>query len=264
MKTSKLIWLLGLVGVAASGVLNAIFLYESTRMVTIQVPSHTLEPYQTIGSNDMTTKQIEAKDLEADAVTENLVGRVTAMTIPQGDQVQRFELAKQGSMAQVIQNLYLTHPKLAFAQIQVQNTGLSQTVQPGQHVNFVANNMTYPNVWVLSVTNPNGQTSISGAISQALTNDVSLNPPSTSSSQPLTMLIGADWPTVQALMSAGDTQVVMGNVGVQYSLGTPPVNQSVSNSVIGSPSQATQGASTVASGAIPNTKKTGVMKHARK
>ena len=239
----------------------------------IQVPSHTLEPYQTIGSGDITTKQIEAKDLDADAVTENLVGRVTAMTIPQGDQVQNFELAQQGSLAQVIQNLYLSHPNMAFAQIQVQNTGLSQTVQPGQHVNFVANNMTYPDVWVLSVMNPNVQTGVSSAISQAVTNYVSLNPPTTPSGGTLTMLIGADWPTVQSLMAAGNTQIVMGNVGTQYTLGTPPVNQSTPNPVIGTnPSslpQSTQGNRNqqnpkARSGTVQNSKKAGVIKHASK
>ena len=225
VKTSRLIWYAGLVGVLASGTLNVLFLVESMRMVTIQVPSHTLEPYQTIGANDVTTKQVSATSLDADAVTGNLVGRVTAMTIAQGDQVQHFEIAQQGSMAQVIQNLYVTHPNDAFAQIQVQNNGLSQTVQPGQHVNFIANNMTYPDVWVLSVTNPtNG---MSSAVSQAVTNFVSVNPPASSSGGTLTMLIGAPWSTVQALMSAGNTQVVMGNVGVPYSLGTPPVNQAV-------------------------------------
>lgn len=227
VKTSKLIWYLGLAGVLASGVLNAFFLVETLRMVTIQVPNHTLEPYQTIGANDITTKQVPRTSLDADTITSNLVGKVTAMTIPQGDQVQSFELAKQGSMAQVIQNLYTAYPNYAFAQIQVQYSGLSQTVQPGQHVNFIANNMTYSNVWVLSVSYPNGSSGAASAVSQAVNSFVSVNPTPSSSGGTMTMLIGAPWSTVQALMAASNTQVVMGNVAAQYSFGQPPANQSV-------------------------------------
>ncbi len=231
VKTSRLIWYAGLTGVVASGALNALFLVESLHRVTIQVPSHTLEPYQTIGTNDVTTRQISAKDLDTDAVTGNLVGRVTAMTIPQGDQVQSFELAKQGSMAQVIQHLYMTHPNLSFAQIQVQSTQFATAVQPGQHISLSVNGITYPNVWVLSVTDASGNTSSIGSqVSQAVSNFVNINPSSQSgNSSPLTFMIGAPWPTVQALMSSANTQVVMGNVGAtQYSLGSPPVNQNQS------------------------------------
>ncbi len=227
VKTSKIVWYAGIVSVVVSGALNVIFLVETLREVTIQVPSHTLQPYETITANDVTTKQVPIKVLDADTLTGNLIGKITATMIPQGDQIQSFEIAEQGSMAQVIQNLYLTHPNYAFAQIQVQATGLNQTIQSEQKVNFFANNITYPNVLVLSITSPNNPTGLSNAVNRAVNNFVSVTPTTTPSVGTLTLLIGAPWPTVQALMSSGNIQVVMGNVGAQYTLGSPPVNQDV-------------------------------------
>lgn len=227
VKASKLTWYAGIAGVVLSGALNAIFLIESTHMVTIQVPTHTLQPYETIQASDVTTKRVSAKSLNADTLKGNLVGKVTSMTIPEGDPIQSFEIAQQGSMAQVIQSLYQKYPNYAFADIQVQDNALSQTVQPGQHATFIANNIPYPDVWVLSVSNPSEQTSnIGSQVGQAVSNFVTAAPSTSTSSSggTLTFLIGAPWSTVQTLMNS-TPQVVMGNSGTtQYTLGSPPVN----------------------------------------
>jgi hypothetical protein len=233
VKTSRIFWYTGILAIVASGVVNGFALEEGLRIVTVQVPTHTLSPYQTITASDVTTKKIPASALDIGTVKGSVIGRITAMTIPQGDQIQNFEIAQQGSLAQVIQNLYQTNPNDAFAQIQVPESQLNQTIQPGQHINLTANGIVYQNVWVLSVTDPNGTTqNVGSEISNAVTNFVSVTP---SSSTPtggnMTLLIGGAWPTVQSLMNASNIQVVMGNtdgnaVQQQYNFGSPPVSQS--------------------------------------
>lgn len=224
VKVSKLVWYAGLAGVFASGALNALFLMETAHMVTVQVPTHTLVPYQTIQANDVKVIQVPAKSLNLDTLKGNVIGRVTSMTIPQGDPIQSFEIARQGSMAEAIQHLYLTHPDYAFAQIHIQDSGLP--IQPGQHVNFVAGNAAYPNVWVLSAK----AGSSSNSVSEVVNSFVNAAPP-TPGSGTLTLLIGAPWSTVQALLSSSSVQVVMGHVGTTYSLGSPPVNQGLSPNI---------------------------------
>ncbi len=242
MKLSKLSWYLGISGVVLSGAFNVVFLYETLGMVTIEVPSRTLQPYHAISSNDIKTRMIPKSSLLPDAVTGNLVGRITKLEIPQNDQFQSFELASQGSMAQVIQSLYIQNPQLAFTQVSIPNSQLNQSIQANQYVNFISNNIVYPHVWVLSISvsgqNMSLGSQISGAINSFTNSAISSSSSSSSSSNgSLTVLIGAPWSTIQSLMNTNNVEVVLGNVGngassspsspsgQQFSLGSPPVSQ---------------------------------------
>ena len=235
IKVSKILRVLGTIGIVFSGALNALFLYASFSYQSVAEPIHNLPPYHLITKQDIKYVQLPKNALPSQYFQGDLIGRTTSTEVPMNQPVQSFEIANQQSYAQVISDLYKSNPNLSFTQISILSNALNETIQPNQYVTLVANGITYPHILVLSVSNTSGSLSsgVSQDISNAITNFVS-NPSTsttTSSSQQLYALVGAPWATIQSLMNTQNIQVVLGNTGQGASAAT-----STSNYTLGSPS----------------------------
>ncbi|PWI56572.1 SAF domain-containing protein [Sulfoacidibacillus thermotolerans] len=205
----------GIVGVFASGVLNVMALHGAVKTISVEETNQTIPAYTTITQNEVHVVQMPIEALQADTITQNVVGKVTTMSIPAGSPFQTFELSAQGNLFSTIQHLSQTYPNLTFVQIDVENNLLSAGVQPGQHVTLLANGTAFPNIWVLSVSTDVNATN--GAINAAISSAFGQNTPNVTA-----MLIGAPWGTIQALMNAKNVQVIAGTVGGSEFQNTAP------------------------------------------
>lgn len=244
-RLSQLSWYLGLTGVVFSGALNGFVLYESLGYTQIQVLKNEISHYHMITASDVTTISYPKVAIKPDMVTTNLIGRVSKEDVPPNEPVLASELSSKGSLANVIQNLYFKYPNLSFTQIMIPDTALNETIQPDQHVSFVVNGIVYPDVWVLGISNnKNVVTNFGSQITSAINNFANTSISSSSgsntnntvsSNNTLQVIVGANWSTIQGLMSSQNAQVVLGNNpnnttvptnGSQsYTFGSPPVSQ---------------------------------------